>query len=34
VSPLDGIAGTVFTVGDDAYPNGAPADLQNCYAPS
>jgi len=31
---LQGIPGTVFTVGDNAYPNGADADYTNCYAPS
>src|SRR4051794_14382797 len=31
---LDGIAGTVFTAGDNAYPNGAASDYNSCYAPS
>src|SRR5258708_15907545 len=31
---IDGIAGTVFTAGDDAYPNGRAADYQNCYDPT
>lgn len=31
---LDGIAGTVFTAGDNAYPNGAASDYSSCYAPS
>ena len=31
---LDGIAGTVFTAGDNAYPHGALADYEKCYAPS
>src|SRR6266568_4496199 len=31
---LQGIPGTVFTVGDNAYPNGADADYTNCYDPS
>ena len=31
---VDGIAGEVFTAGDDAYPNGAAADYQNCYNPT
>jgi PKD repeat protein len=31
---LDGIAGTVFTAGDNAYPNGTAADFQNCYGPT
>jgi len=33
-SLLDGIAGTVFTAGDNAYENGSNADYQNCYDPS
>ena len=28
---LDGIAGTVFALGDAAYPNGTPASYANCY---
>ena len=28
---LDGIAGTVFTLGDNVYPNGALSDFNNCY---
>src|SRR5207249_11753935 len=31
---LDGIPGTVFTAGDNAYPNGNAADYTNCYNPS
>lgn len=31
---LDTLPGTVLTVGDNAYPNGAAADFANCYAPS
>lgn len=31
---LDGIAGTVFTAGDNAYPNGAPGEFTNCYDPT
>ena len=31
---LDGIAGTVFTAGDNAYPNGATADFSDCYGPT
>src|SRR4051794_10684624 len=31
---LDDIAGTVFTAGDNAYPNGAASDYSNCYAPN
>jgi len=31
---LDGIAGTVFTAGDNAYPNGASSDYSSCYAPN
>lgn len=31
---LDGIPGTVFTAGDNAYENGAAADYANCYNPS
>ena len=31
---LDTIPGTVYTVGDDAYPNGATGDYTNCYAPT
>jgi hypothetical protein len=31
---LDGIAGTVFTAGDNVYPNGTAAEFTNCYAPS
>jgi hypothetical protein len=33
-SLLDGIAGTVFTLGDNAYPNGTSADFSQCYHPS
>ncbi len=31
---LDGIAGTVFTAGDNAYDNGSSTDYSNCYDPS
>jgi len=31
---LRGIAGTVFTVGDNASPNGSSADYKNCYNPT
>ena len=31
---LDTIAGTVFTIGDNAYPNASDADYANCYAPT
>ena len=31
---LDRIAGTVFTVGDHAYPSGAAAQFRDCYDPS
>ena len=31
---LDGISGTVFTLGDNAYPNGSSSDYANCYGPS
>lgn len=31
---LDGIAGTVFTAGDNAFPNGTLAEYQSCYHPS
>ena len=31
---LDGIPGTVFTLGDNAYPNGTPEQFANCYEPS
>jgi acid phosphatase type 7 len=31
---LDGIGGTVFTLGDNAYPSGATVDFQNCYDPA
>ena len=30
---LDNISGTVYTVGDNAYPNGSLADYNNCYDP-
>ena len=30
---LDGIAGTVFTLGDNAYPNGTLNEFNNCYGP-
>ncbi len=31
---LDTIPGTVFTIGDNAYPNGTVANYQNCYEPT
>ena len=31
---LDGIPGTVFLLGDNAYPDGSDADYQNCFAPA
>ena len=31
---LDRIPGTVFTVGDHAYPSGTGKQLQDCYEPS
>ncbi len=31
---LDGVAGTVFTAGDNAYENGSDADYANCYNPT
>ncbi|MEJ7813196.1 MAG: PKD domain-containing protein [Gemmatimonadaceae bacterium] len=31
---LDNIPGTVYTLGDNAYPNGSDSDYQNCYQPS
>jgi hypothetical protein len=31
---LDGISGTVFAAGDNAYPNGTAADFNNCYDPT
>ena len=31
---LDGIPGTVFTAGDNAYPNGTAADFRDCYGPT
>jgi acid phosphatase type 7 len=31
---IDKIPGTVFTAGDDAYPNGSAKDFQNCYEPT
>ena len=31
---LDGIAGTVFTLGDNAYENGTNSEYANCYDPS
>jgi acid phosphatase type 7 len=30
---LDGVAGTVFTLGDNAYPKGTPEQFTNCYGP-
>jgi PKD repeat protein len=31
---LDQIPGTVFTLGDNAYPNGSASDFANCYNPT
>lgn len=31
---IDDIDGTIFTMGDNAYPDGTDADFQNCYEPS
>src|ERR1041384_1092205 len=31
---LDTIPGTVFTVGDNAYPSGSPDNFASCFAPS
>jgi len=31
---LDGIAGTVYTVGDNAYPDGSTSDYTNCFNPT
>jgi hypothetical protein len=31
---LDGIAGTVFTLGDNVYTNGTATEFTNCYGPS
>jgi len=31
---LDQVAGTVITIGDNAYPNGSANDFAQCYAPS
>jgi hypothetical protein len=31
---LDTIPGTVFTVGDNAYPNGSEKDFADCYEPT
>jgi hypothetical protein len=31
---LDNIPGTVYTLGDNAYPNGSAADFNNCYHPT
>lgn len=31
---IDDIDGTVFTVGDNVYPDGTDADFENCYEPS
>ena len=31
---LDGISGTVFTLGDNVYENGSAAEFANCYGPS
>jgi hypothetical protein len=33
-SLLDGISGTVFTTGDNAYGNGSSSDFRECYGPS
>ena len=30
---LDGVNGTVFTTGDNAYPNGSEANFRDCYEP-
>jgi len=31
---IENIPGTVFTAGDNAYPNGSTEDFNNCYSPS
>ena len=31
---IEGIAGTVFTLGDNAYPDGTRRDFEECYAPT
>ncbi len=31
---LDTIGGTVFTLGDNAYPNGSPENFRDCYQPT
>src|SRR5262245_58260256 len=31
---LDGIAGTVFTLGDNVYPDGAATQFTDCYGPT
>ena len=31
---LDGIPGTVFTAGDNVYPDGSPDQFRDCYAPT
>jgi hypothetical protein len=31
---LDGLDGTILTLGDNAYPDGTAADFANCYAPT
>jgi hypothetical protein len=31
---LDGISGTVFTIGDNAYNSGTSAEFNNCYHPT
>src|SRR5690606_9042285 len=31
---LDGIPGTIFTTGDNVYPNGTAQEFANCYHPS
>ena len=33
-SLLDNIAGTIFTTGDNAYPDGSPENFANCFEPS
>lgn len=33
-SLLGGIAGTVFTLGDNAYPSGSARDFRDCYDPN
>jgi hypothetical protein len=31
---LDGLSGTIFTLGDNAYPKGSDEDYRDCYAPN